>query len=160
MSRDMTHPLIERATEHKYHGDDERFFKGVNSWLSDFGGVTVQEFLDAAEEVLEKVNTEALHPREKAVLLADWTMLLELAQKAGAANVRTFAVVSTYDPHGSFQPGQRVTWSGHFTREEADRALELWVARLNRPRDPMVVEEDWPVPLHTLRAETWQRPSR
>lgn len=154
------HKLIERATGRKDRRTDlhdDSLYPELRSYHTGFRGVTIEEFLEAAAEVRTVIdNDEDKSSVELAELLADWRDLLFLARQAGAMSVPVFAIVSTYDPHGSFRPGERVTWSGHHTREEAERVLPLWEKRLNRPRDPMVVESDWPTDLYQIKKDGWE----
>lgn len=161
----MTHPLIIQACGEDPRARSDRPYPGLHSWLSDLGGLTTSDLLDAADEVRELIDLARAHfepemARDLADAVADWHDLLDLAQKGGEDQVPVFAVVSTYDPKGMFSPGRRVTRSGHFDRADAEVALAAWITRLNRPNDPMVIEEQWPTPLHSIKAAGWKGPGR
>lgn len=139
------------------HGWETSAFGHSSTW----GGVSRLELIETlASEERKRVEMESAGgPIADRVEQAATVAALASAVRMYSVEVSAWAVVSTYDPQGGFRPGQQVTWSGHLSRAEAERAVPLWEQYLNRRRDPMHVEYR-SVRIHMMRRNGWTGPQR
>lgn len=157
----MTHELVRKITgDYNPTEYDGRLFTDPRSYRSDFGGVTLHEVLEAVGEITHRLESESgvLPVVVHAELVHDRQSLLYFARMM-SDRTPAWCVVSTYNQNGGFRPGKQVEWSGHLTREEAERCMSLWMAHLDRPLDPFHVDFR-PIAVHMMRRTGWDGPRR
>lgn len=162
MSRKQTHDLLIAAGASDRETDESRFGTRILGYKSDFGGVQLGDVCDELEllatHVLELEALGQASVLDRARAASDFAMLADLAGRM-TPHVTAWCVVSTYNPNGSFRPGQDVTWSGHSSREEAERLLPLWEKHLNKRGDAFKVDYR-PINVSQVRVDGWEGPRR
>lgn len=155
----MTHPLLEQARVGR-RMDGSSLGTRVLGYANDFGGVQIADVCDELEllatRVLEMEAQGQASVLERAQAASEFAMLADLAQRM-TPDVTSWCVVSTYDPNGSFRPGKDVAWSGHTTKEEAERVLVLWQAHLKRRTDTWKIDYR-PINVSQFRTDGWEGP--
>lgn len=89
--------------------------------------------LAAAISEITKANS-LQDPFNKAKHVRAAAMLSHLAIDC-LPEIEVWTCASMYDPRGSFRPGDITVWSGHFEKDEAERWLAAWKAKLTRGGD-------------------------
>jgi hypothetical protein len=156
----MTHRILEAMNAYIPKGEDGRWptrilGKSSHSPVSRLELIETLEFEERERVSLEESGAPIQNRVEQAALVAQ----LQSALIQHPLTVAAYCVVSTYDPSGTFKPGQEVIWSAHLTRDEALRCLPLWVAHLAHPQNTDTYRVDYrSAPIHYVRQNEWPGP--
>lgn len=157
------HPVIVAATgQEERRGYAEKmegvWHHTVSSFRSEHGP-SLHDLIDALIDLNRDLNAGELTVIERAELSADFDDVAALIGRKSHP-VHCWAVVTTYDPNGTFKPGQDVVWSGHLTQADAEAALPRWDRHLNRGRDNIRVEWRTDVQVTGVKTSDWKGPRR
>lgn len=123
---------------------------------------------ELAEVLAQEERTRVRLEEQGAPISARVEQAALVSQLASAlrnmtVQVAAYYVMTTYNSAGTFKPGQHVTWSGHLSREEAERCVPLWERHLTDNGRHTQTYSDFRVEyltsdLYKMRKDGWEGP--